>query len=128
MAQAGNQDLTERFIQFYRNYYREEIGTLAQRYPNEQRSLYVEYDDLFQFDRDLAEDFRTKPDQMREYAEEALRLYDLPADVSLSARTSDSETSPRTSTSAGSASTTTTSASWFRFRGSSARPPTSAPR
>ncbi|MFD1570947.1 LAGLIDADG family homing endonuclease [Halorubrum laminariae] len=83
MAQAGNQDLTERFIQFYRNYYREEIGTLAQNYPNEQRSLYVDYDDLFQFDRDLAEDFRTKPDQMREYAEEALRLYDLPADVSL---------------------------------------------
>ncbi|MFC6753294.1 LAGLIDADG family homing endonuclease [Halorubrum tibetense] len=83
MAQAGNQDLTERFIQFYRNYYREEIGTLAQNYPNEQRSLYVDYDDLFQFDRDLAEDFRSKPDQMREYAEEALRLYDLPADVSL---------------------------------------------
>ncbi|WP_418285603.1 minichromosome maintenance protein MCM [Halorubrum sp. DTA46] len=83
MAQAGNQDLTERFIQFYRNYYREEIGTLAQQYPNEQRSLYVDYDDLYQFDRDLAEDFRTKPDQMREYAEEAIRLYDLPADVSL---------------------------------------------
>jgi len=83
MAQAGNQDLTERFIQFYRNYYREEIGGLAQRYPNEQRSLYIEYDDLYQFDRDLAEDFRTKPEQMREYAEEALRLYDLPADVSL---------------------------------------------
>ena len=83
MAQAGNQDLTERFIQFYRNYYRDEIGTLAQRYPNEQRSLYVDYDDLYQFDRDLAEDFRTQPDQMREYAEEALRLYDLPADVSL---------------------------------------------
>jgi replicative DNA helicase Mcm len=83
MAQAGNQALTERVIQFYRNYYREEIGTLAQRYPIEQRSLYVDYDDLFQFDRDLAEDFRTKPDQMREYAEEALRLYDLPADVSL---------------------------------------------
>ena len=83
MAQAGTQDLTERFIQFYRNYYREEIGQLAQRYPNEQRSLYVSYDDLFQFDRDLAEDFLNKPDQMREYAEEALRLYDLPADVSL---------------------------------------------
>ncbi|RLM68420.1 LAGLIDADG family homing endonuclease [Halorubrum sp. Atlit-26R] len=83
MAQAGTQDLTERFIQFYRNYYREEIGQLAQRYPNEQRSLYVSYDDLFQFDRDLAEDFLNKPEQMREYAEEALRLYDLPADVSL---------------------------------------------
>ncbi|ELZ54491.1 MULTISPECIES: LAGLIDADG family homing endonuclease [Halorubrum] len=83
MAQAGTQDLTERFIQFYRNYYREEIGQLAQRYPNEERSLYVSYDDLFQFDRDLAEDFLNKPEQMREYAEEALRLYDLPADVSL---------------------------------------------
>ena len=83
MAQAGTQDLTERFIQFYRNYYREEIGQLAQRYPNEKRSLYVSYDDLFQFDRDLAEDFLSKPEQMREYAEEALRLYDLPADVSL---------------------------------------------
>ena len=83
MAQAGTQDLTERFIQFYRNYYREEIGQLAQRYPNEQRSLYVSYDDLFQFDRDLAEDFLNKPEQMREYAEEALRLYDLPADVNL---------------------------------------------
>ncbi|SDF70884.1 replicative DNA helicase Mcm [Halorubrum xinjiangense] len=83
MAQAGTQDLTEQFIQFYRNYYREEIGQLAQRYPNEQRSLYVSYDDLFQFDRDLAEDFLNKPEQMREYAEEALRLYDLPADVSL---------------------------------------------
>ncbi|ELZ38737.1 LAGLIDADG family homing endonuclease [Halorubrum tebenquichense] len=83
MAQASTQDLTERFIQFYRNYYREEIGQLAQRYPNEQRSLYLSYDDLFQFDRDLAEDFLNKPEQMREYAEEALRLYDLPADVSL---------------------------------------------
>ncbi|MFO7834406.1 MAG: LAGLIDADG family homing endonuclease [Halohasta sp.] len=83
MAQAGNQELTDRFIQFYRNYYREEIGTLAQQYPNERRSLYVDYDDLYQFDRDLAEDYRTQPDQINEYAEEALRLYDLPADVKL---------------------------------------------
>jgi len=114
MAQAGNQDLTERFIQFYRNYYREEIGTLAQRYPNEQRSLYVDYDDLFQFDRDLAEDFRTKPDQMREYAEEALRLYDSPPTSASAAHTSGSRTSRKASTSAGSASTTTTSANSSR--------------
>lgn len=83
MAQAGNQELTDRFIQFYRNYCRDAVGRLAQRYPNEQRSLYVEYDDLFTFDQNLAEDYLTKPDQMQEYAEEALRLYDLPADVSL---------------------------------------------
>ena len=83
MAQTGNQELTERFIQFYRNYYREEVGRLAQEYPNERRSLYVDYNDLFTFDRDLAEDYLAKPEQMQEYAEEALRLYDLPADVSL---------------------------------------------
>ncbi len=83
MAQTGNQKLTERFIQFYRNYYREEVGRLAEEYPDENRSLYLDYNDLFTFDRDLAENFLAKPDQMREYAEEALRLYDLPADVSL---------------------------------------------
>ncbi|WP_224333109.1 minichromosome maintenance protein MCM [Haloprofundus halobius] len=83
MAQASNQELTERFIQFYRNYYRDRIGQLAQNYPNEQRSLYIDYDDLYTFDPDLADDYRSHPEQMQEYAEEALRLYDLPADVSL---------------------------------------------
>ncbi|QIB72913.1 ATPase [Halogeometricum borinquense] len=86
MAQAPQDpdvDLTERFIQFYRKYYSDDIGRLAQRYPNEQRSLYIDYDDLFRFDEDLAEDYRKKPDQIREYAEEALRLYDLPVDVKL---------------------------------------------
>ncbi|MDS0297464.1 ATP-binding protein [Halogeometricum sp. S1BR25-6] len=86
MAQAPQDpdvDLTDRFVQFYRKYYSDDIGRLAQRYPNEQRSLYVDYDDLFRFDEDLAEDYRKKPDQIREYAEEALRLYDLPVDVKL---------------------------------------------
>ena len=85
MAQAPQDpsDVTDRFIQFYRKYYRDEIGTLAQQYPNEQRSLYVHYDDLSTFDIELAEDYLAKPDQMQEYAEEALRLYDLPADVKL---------------------------------------------
>ncbi|MGM0590813.1 MAG: LAGLIDADG family homing endonuclease [Halobacteriota archaeon] len=83
MAQAQNPELTERFIQFYRNYYRDDIGRLAQNYPNEQRSLYLDYDDLYTFDPDLAKDYRNHPEQMQEYAEEALRLYDLPADVSL---------------------------------------------
>src|SRR6056297_2437420 len=70
MAQAGNQELTDRFIQFYRNYYREAIGTLAQKYPNEQRSLYIDYDDLYQFDRDLADDYLSQPDQIQERSEE----------------------------------------------------------
>jgi len=80
---APNHDLTEQFLQFYRSYYRDEIGTLAQKYPNDQRSLEVDYTDVFQFDRDLAEDWLTDPLQITEYAEEALRLFDLPADIKL---------------------------------------------
>ena len=84
MAQSSqNQELIDRFGRFYRNYYRDEISRLAQRYPNEQRSLHIDYDDLYQFDPDLAEDFLAQPDQLGEFAEEALRVYDLPADVSL---------------------------------------------
>ncbi|MDS0223631.1 minichromosome maintenance protein MCM [Haloarcula sp. S1AR25-5A] len=83
MATAGNTELVDRFDEFYRNYYRNEIGELAQNYPDDQRSLYIDWQDLYRFDPDLADDLRTKPDQLREYAEEALRLYDLPVDISL---------------------------------------------
>ena len=80
---TGNSELVDRFVRFYRDYCEEEISQLAQRYPNEQRSLYIDYDDLYTFDPDLAEDYRAQPDQLQEYAEEALRQYDLPADVKL---------------------------------------------
>jgi replicative DNA helicase Mcm len=83
MATADNTELIDRFEEFYRNYYRNEIGELAQKYPNDQKSLYVDWQDLYRFDPDLADDYRTKPEQLQEYAEEALRLYDLPVDVSL---------------------------------------------
>jgi len=83
MARAEDTKLIDSFEEFYRSYYRNEIGELAQKYPTEQKSLYVDWGDLYRFDPDLADDFRTKPDQLREYAEEALRLYDLPVDVSL---------------------------------------------
>ncbi len=83
MARAENTDIIDRFEEFYRTYYRNEIGELARKYPNDQRSLYISWDDIYRFDQSLAEDVRTQPDQFREYAEEALRLYDLPVDVSL---------------------------------------------
>ncbi|WP_284006556.1 AAA family ATPase [Haloarcula pelagica] len=83
MATADNTELIDRFEEFYRNYYRNEIGELAQKYPNDQKSLYIDWQDLYRFDPDLADDYRTKPEQLQEYAEEALRLYDLPVDVSL---------------------------------------------
>ena len=83
MAIGDDAELIDRFEEFYRNYYRDEIGQLAQRYPNEQRSLYIDWSDLYRYDPAIAEDFLAKPGQMREYAEEALRLYDLPVDVKL---------------------------------------------
>jgi replicative DNA helicase Mcm len=83
MARADDTELIDRFEEFYRSYYRNEIGELAQKYPNEQKSLSVDWQDLYRFDPDLADDFRNKPQQLQEYAEEALRLYDLPVDVSL---------------------------------------------
>ncbi|SEA21057.1 replicative DNA helicase Mcm [Haloplanus vescus] len=84
MAQSSpNQELVDRFARFYRNYYRDAISQLAQQYPNEQRSLHIDYNDLYQFDPDLAEDYLSQPDQLGDFAEEALRMYDLPADVSL---------------------------------------------
>ncbi|MCU4754132.1 MCM family protein [Halobacteria archaeon AArc-curdl1] len=83
MAQAGNSELVDAFEQFFRNYYDNEIKQLAQRYPNEQRSLYIDWQDLYRFDPNLADDYLSQPEQLQRYAEEALRLYDLPIDVSL---------------------------------------------
>lgn len=76
-------ELTEEFIEFYSRYYHDEIGKLAQRFPNEQKSLYVNYNDLFRYDPELAEDFREDPEQVGEYAEQALGQYDLPVDLPL---------------------------------------------
>ena len=83
MARAENTELIDDFEEFYRNYYRNEIGELARQYPNGQRSLFIDWDDLYRFDSDLADDYRSQPGQLQEYAEEALRLYDLPVDVGL---------------------------------------------
>jgi len=83
MARAENRDLVDSFEQFYRRYYTDEVGELARNYPREQKSLYLDWTDLYTFDPDIAEEYLSKPEQYRECAEEALRLYDLPVDVSL---------------------------------------------
>ncbi|WP_049969134.1 minichromosome maintenance protein MCM [Haladaptatus cibarius] len=83
MARAENTELVDRFEQFYRRYYGDQVGELAQQYPNEKRSLYIDWNDLYRYDADIADDYLAQPQQLQEYAEEALRLYDLPVDVSL---------------------------------------------
>ena len=84
MSQTQTDPLTDRLsTEFYRRYYKEEIATLAQRYPNEQRSLEVDWGDVYKFDPDVADDVLEHPEEMRRYFEEALRLYDLPIDITL---------------------------------------------
>jgi replicative DNA helicase Mcm len=81
-TQAQDTELIDDLNEFYRNYYRDAIGELAQNYPSE-RSLAIDYDDIYTFDPIIADDYLEDPGQMREYFEEALRLYDLPVDISL---------------------------------------------
>ena len=83
MAIAEEGELVERFQRFFRRYCSDDIGILAQQYPKEKKSLHVDWQELHQHDPDLADDFHQHPEEMQEYAEEALRLYDLPVDISL---------------------------------------------
>ena len=76
-------DLVDRLVGFYRDYYRDEIGALAQHYPNEQRSLFVDFNDVYAFDPNVAEDWLGKPETVQRHAEDALAAFDLPADIDL---------------------------------------------
>src|SRR6056297_2142594 len=76
--------LTDDLLRFLGSYYRDDVAQLAQHYPQERRSLEISYRDLFQFDADIAHDYLDNPEQVGEYLNEALRQFDLPADVDLS--------------------------------------------
>lgn len=73
--------------EFYRNYYHQEILKLAERYPQEQSSLWVDCTDVFQFDPDYHTDIRNYPDKVQQLFEESLAEYDIPIDIDLSGAT-----------------------------------------
>jgi replicative DNA helicase Mcm len=79
--------LVDELVGFLRDYYAEEIGTLAQRFPSEQTAIEVAYSDLDQAQPDIAERLHTAPDDVQQYLDDALRQYDLPADVGLGGAT-----------------------------------------
>jgi len=81
MAQSQNAELIDKAEKFYRNYCSDQIAVLAQKYPKDQKSLHVDWRDLYRFDSDLADDVLSHPEQLTEMFEEALRLYDLPVPV-----------------------------------------------
>ena len=81
---ADNTQLIEDCLDFLRDYYREGVGILAEHYPQEQRSLAIDYTDIVSFDPDLADDVLTHPEDIRMYFEEALARFDVPVAVDLS--------------------------------------------
>lgn len=79
-----NPDVLDDCEEFLRRYYRDDIGELAQKYPNDQRSLVVDWMDLYRYDDVLAEEFRDKPDQLQDHLEYVLPEIDIPVDIDLS--------------------------------------------
>ncbi|MFB1066470.1 ATP-binding protein [Natrinema sp. H-ect4] len=71
---------------FYRRYYGQEIKEFAQKYPNEQRSLSIDYNDIYQFkkfDQDVLDDILENYTKIIPLFEDALQVYDIPIDISL---------------------------------------------
>jgi len=73
----------ENVLEFYSNYYHEDIAELAQKYPNDAKSLWIDYQDLFKYDMDVADDLIVKPDRQRFLFSEALDEFEIPIDVDL---------------------------------------------
>ncbi|WP_435065867.1 minichromosome maintenance protein MCM [Halobaculum sp. EA56] len=81
---AATRSDVEVLVGFLRNEYKEAVYELAQHYPKEQRSLYIDYDDLYRWDHTWAEEYLKHPSTRNDDLEEALRTIELPADISLS--------------------------------------------
>lgn len=73
-------EVEEELVQFLRRYCSNEIEGNNDKFPGEKRSVYVEYDDLYTFNRNIAEDWLDAPDQMQEVANSALLKYPKPID------------------------------------------------
>lgn len=80
---SQTQTLLDKVVRLYRRYYSDEIAELAQNYPSDARSLVVDYQDLYQFDPDIADDLSQHPSRVLPTMREALRQYDLPVEVAL---------------------------------------------
>ncbi|NHN49991.1 minichromosome maintenance protein MCM [Halostella sp. JP-L12] len=85
------QDYVDEFTAFIRDYYdnrdgsgENRLGELVEKYPSEKSSLHIEWMDLYRYDSEMAIDVLDDPETL-DYAEIALRNYDLPVDIELNA-------------------------------------------
>jgi len=75
---SGADGVKHEHTAFFENYYGDAVAELAQRYPNEQRHITIEWSDLFQYDRDVANDYLKKPDKMESILSDALADVPIP--------------------------------------------------
>ena len=78
-AHAGGDDGTEHeHTAFFKSYYADAVAELAQRYPDEQRHIVIDWGDLFAYDIDLAEDYLVAPETIDGILQNALADYPIP--------------------------------------------------
>ena len=70
-------------LSFWETYYADEVTALAQRYPEEQRHITIDWGDLLRFDPDIADDYLVAPDRMTDLLRDGLAEFPLPAGISL---------------------------------------------
>lgn len=71
----------DQFDTFLRDYYRDDLGRLASRYPKDQQSLTISFPDLQRFDPAIADDLLNHPDTIIPELEVAVNRYDFPVDI-----------------------------------------------
>ncbi|MFC7096044.1 minichromosome maintenance protein MCM [Halobaculum marinum] len=80
----GKNDGIERLGRWLRNEHMDALAELAQQYPNESRTFALDWHDLARWDESLADRLLGAPDDTLEEIEEAIRVVDLPVDLSMS--------------------------------------------
>lgn len=86
-VQDRDYEMVESFGKLYSNYYAEEIAELANSFPKDQQSLYVDARDVFRHDPGLLDDWVAHFEHVTRSAEQALADYDLPIPTDLSGAT-----------------------------------------
>jgi len=75
--------LLDEWVQFFRNYYLDDIREIAAK-PNDLQSLWIDHTDIFRYNPGLADDLLEQPDAVLSNAEEAVDMVDVPIDADLS--------------------------------------------
>jgi len=80
VATQTSPELVEKVMHFLRTYCKDDIGSLA---TLDEQSLVIDWTEVYQWDKDVAEDILENEPQMCAHFEAALHEYDIPAPVSL---------------------------------------------